>query len=459
MFVIDKNNKLPLYIQLYKEIKKDIIANYKSGDKLHSIRKIASLYNVSKITVESAYSQLVVEGYIESYPKSGYIVTDMTNINSDPNKIQTITKIQKTEDYLYDFFPARLDNKSFPLKLWKRLLTKVIDNSLNLGSYPCGQGEYGLRTQIAKYINEFRGVKCQANQIVICNGFADSMGLLAKIIKKDYDTLAIENPGYQLTSNVFDSFGYKIKKVGIDNNGLNLDALNNSNANLVYITPSHQFPTGVSMPISNRLKLIQWAEKRNGLIIEDDYDSELRYSSRPIPSLQGLDNHDRVVFIGTFSKSLSPAIRVSYMVLPNHLLPLYQQSFDFDISRVSIITQKTLEKFISDGHWDRHLRKIRTLNRKKHDLMKKLLLDKLGNSLKIESQGGGLSILINPSVEFNWTLLKQLSSKKRIKLYFDKEISGGDWEAIHMGFGGLEEHEIESAINIFSEIWKQCILS
>lgn len=210
MYIIDQKSKIPLHIQLYNEIKKDIVENYNSGDKLPSTRKLASIYNLSKNTVKSAYSQLVVEGYIDSYPKSGYIVIDTGNINFILNKEKIVEKIEKK--YLYDFFPARLDKDSFPLKLWKRIFTKVIDTSLDFGAYPCGQGELGLREEITKYVNKFRGVKCQANQIVICNGFADSMGILARILNKDYHTFAIEDPGYHLGLKVFESHGYDIKK-------------------------------------------------------------------------------------------------------------------------------------------------------------------------------------------------------------------------------------------------------
>ena len=458
MYVIRQKSKIPLHVQLYNEIKKDIIENYASGDKLHSIRKIASLYNLSKSTVETAYSQLVVEGYIESYPKSGYTVTDTTLIHIKTISSNNTTPTPETLEYLYDFFPARLDKDSFPLKLWKRLFAKVIDDSLDLGGYSCGQGELGLRNEIAKYIRQFRGVNCQANQIVIGNGFSDSMGLLAKIIKPDHHSFAMEHPGYHVALKVFKSFGYKIEKIAVDKNGLRLDDLRNSQAKLVYITPSHQYPTGVSMPISNRMQLLQWAKEENGLIIEDDYDSELRYSNRPIPSLQGLDTNNRVVYLGTFSKSLSPAIRVSYMVLPQPLIPLYQADFDFHIPRVSLMMQTTLEHFMKEGHWEKHLRKIRTLNRRKHNLMKKLLVEKLGESMKIESQGGGLAILINPTVAFDWQLLKMLAEEHKIKLYFAKKESGDEWEAIRMGFGGLKEGEIEEAIDLFSKIWKQCIL-
>jgi len=458
MYIINQDSKIPLHVQLYNEIKKNIIENHTAGDKLHSIRKVSSTYNLSRNTVDSAYSQLVAEGYIESYPKSGYVVTDTTKMHAEVKQSEIITSTQKEEDYLYDFFPSRLDRDSFPLKIWKRLFTKVINDSTDFGAFLCGQGELGLRTQIAKYIAQFRDVKCQPSQIVITNGFADSMGLLAKIIKNDYQTLAIEDPGYRLALKIFDSFGYNIKKVGLDKNGLRLDLLKKSQAKLVYLTPSHQYPMGTTMPIANRLELLEWAKEENGLIIEDDYHSELKYNTRPIPSLQGLNGDDRVVFLGTFSKLLSPSIRISYMVLPNHLLSPYQESFDFKIPRVSLMMQKTLEEFMKQGHWERHIRKTRTLNRKKHNLMKKALLEQLQDTMKIESQGGGLAIYINPTVDFDWNLLKLLSKENRIKLYFAKERAAGEWDAIHMGFGGIKECEIEDAIDLFSKVWKQCIL-
>jgi len=212
------------------------------------------------------------------------------------------------------------------------------------------------------------------------------------------------------------------------------------------------------MPISNRLKLLEWAEREKGLIIEDDYDSELSYENRPIPSLQGLDNYDRVVYMGTFAKSLSPALRVSYMLLPEHLLQSYKESYDAHFPRVSITTQKTLELFMSEGHWEKHLRKIRTMNKKKHNLMRSLLKEKLGDTMEIVSQGGGLAILIHPTVAFDWDKLKSLAKEKRIKLYFAKERSGGNFEAIRMGFGGFTSEELDDSIKIFSTIWHNALI-
>ena len=456
MYLLHQASQTPLHIQLYEEIKNDIVSNFAVGDKLPSIRKVASTYNLSKTTVESAYRQLYAEGYIDSIPKSGYVVIDtyFDKFKNDGEVSPTLTPQSVT--YKYDFFPARLSKDSFPLKLWKRLFTKAIDETLDFGAYHEGQGEVGLRTEISKYIIESRGVKCIPEQIIICSGFGDSMGLLAKMIKNDYSHFAIESPGYHVARSVFEGYNYNIDKIGVDKNGILLDELESSDANLIYITPSHQYPTGVAIPISNRLKLLEWAQRKNGLIIEDDYDSELSYSNRPIPSLQGLDTSDRVVYLGTFAKSLSPAIRVSYMVLPKHLLSVYQASYDSHFPRVSLTTQKTLELFMSQGHWERHLRKIRTINKKKHNLMRDLLKEKLGGSMEIVSQGGGLAILINPTVAFDFEKLKRLAEESSIKLYFAKERSRGDFEAIRMGFGGFSEDELVEAIEVFVGVWEKC---
>ena len=457
MYILNPKIKKPLHIQLFEELKKDIVTNYKNMEKLPSIRKIAANYNISKNTVEAAYSQLIVEGFIESKPQSGYYVINTSTSNFEISKeINSSHKIKS--DIKYDFAPARLEKSSFPLKTWKRIYNKVINNDLDLGIYTDNQGELELRVQIAKYLNHSRAVKCNESQIVLGNGFADSMSLLAMILKENHNTLAIEEPGYHVVRKVFENHSYNIDRINVNNNGINLDDLNKSKSKLVYITPSHQYPTGVTIPISNRIKLLDWAKSNNAFIIEDDYDSELTYQNRPIPSLQGLDDEEQVIYIGTFSKALSPSLRISYLVLPNVLLEKFKKDFSYHGARVCLTTQKVLEKFMEEGHWDRHLRKIRTLNKKKHNLMHKLLKEKLKDTVKIESYGGGLAILINPTVSFDWEKLLKLSKEEALMLYFAKTRSGDNWQALMMGFGGLKEDEIEKAINAFSKIWFESIM-
>lgn len=212
MYIINQLIKIPLHIQLFEQVKKDIIENYNVGDKLASIRKVASLYNLSRTTVESAYSQLVVEGYIESYPKKGYIVEDI-NTSSFQTTINLDNQKEEKETWLYDFNPVGLSKNTFPIKIWKRLFNKYIDEDTDFGLYPNGQGEEGLRIEIAKYLSKLRGVNCHAHQIIIGCGFTNSMEILAKLLSNKYNTLSIENPGYLIALNVFKSNNYNIKKI------------------------------------------------------------------------------------------------------------------------------------------------------------------------------------------------------------------------------------------------------
>ena len=456
MYTLDANSTKPLHIQLFEALKEDIIHHKSPGDKLPSIRKLANEYNISLTTVKTAYSQLYAEGYVESQAKKAYFVADglykeiQTPCPSAPKCIKP--------QYTYDFFPAQLKKEDFPLKAWKRCFNKAVNETLDFGSYGDGQGEKGLRTAIASYLTSLRGVKCDSEQVIVCSSFSDAMSLIAKLLKNKFSSFGMEEPGYHIARRVFEEYGYNIKKIVVRSKGIELSSLKSSNAKLIYTTPSHHYPTGVTMPMSQRLKILEYINRIEGFIIEDDYDSELAYYNRPIPSLQGLDTNDRVIYLGTFAKSLSPALRIGYMVLPKQLLPLYKDSYDAYFPRVSITTQKTLELFIEEGHWEKHLRKIRTLNKKKHHLLKQLLQEKLGDTFEIVAEGAGLAILINPTVAFNWDTLKSLAEQASIKLYFAKERSGGDFEAIRMGFGGFSQAELKEAIQAFTLIWHRSLL-
>jgi len=459
VYILDAKSKTPLHIQLYQAIKEDIVTNYKVGDKLPSIRKVSTLYNLSKNTVESAYSQLYAEGYVESRVKSGYYVSELffDSFHGDNTTNHTTNTTHKV--YKYDFFPAQLHKENFPLKTWKRLFNKVIIQETDFGAYPTGQGELALREAIAQYLQNSRGVVCDTKNIIITHGFSDSIELIAKLAKARYKHFAQEIPGYHIAHKVFDAYGYSISPIGVDEKGICIDKLQQSQAQIVYITPSHQYPTGATMPVANRLKLIAHMQSVEGLIIEDDYDSELAYYNRPIPSLQGLDKGENVAYLGTFAKALSPSIRVGYMVLPSWLMKLYNQSYDAHFARVSLSTQLTLAAFMQEGHWDRHIRRIRILNKKKHQAMKDAIDKHLGNTCNIVAQGAGLAILIVPtSPHFDWEKLKSLAEENNIAIYLAKERSGGEFEAVRMGFGGFKLEDINNAVKAFSKLWYQAFL-
>ena len=233
------------------------------------------------------------------------------------------------------------------------------------------------------------------NNTIASGFFTHSSGLASS------NKLAIESPGYKVTRKVFELLSYEINDIPVNSNGIDLNLLEKTDCKLVYTTPSHQFPTGVTIPIANRIKLVNWAKRNDAYIIEGDYDSELSYYNKPIPSMQSLDNTNRVIYVGTFSKSLSPALRVSYIVLPINLLSIYNSIFDFRFSGVPIDIQKTLELFLKDGYWEKHLRKVRNSNKKKHNIMKSALAHYLKDEIAIIREGNGLSLLVKLHISEN----------------------------------------------------------
>lgn len=449
-----EQNSTPLYIQLYEQIKDEIKTKLKAGTKLPSIRKLSTQYNLSKTTVQTAYNQLYAEGYIESKRNSGYFVCDDIiqdfQVNLNNQKDEKKLKV----DYKIDFFPAHLAKSSFPKQTWLKLYNKVIKSDINYGAYFDKQGDLELRNEISKYLSSSRAVASNGEQIIITSGFSDSLFIISSILKKFSNNIAIESPCYNVARKVFEISNFKIEDISINSDSLNLNLLEKTVCKALYITPSHQFPTGVTMPISKRIKLLNWAKNNDAFIIEDDYDSELSYYNRPIPSIQGLENNNnRIIYLGTFSKTLSPALRISYIVLPTSLLNIYHQTFDFRFSGVSIDIQKTLTLFLKDGHWEKHLRKIRNLNRKKHDLMKETLKEFLKDEIEILREGSGLNLLIKPLGNMDLDKLNELCKQKGVKIYF-KEFFDLE-RVIALGFGGFEEFEIKDAIKKFSEIWFQ----
>ena len=444
----------PIYIELYEKLKYDIINNYQVGQKLPSIMQISNFYNVSKNSVINAISQLYAEGYIDSIAKKGYFVSNFNQELLEEKKEFKLTKPPPKKSYRFDFFPAKLDKELFPIKAFKRLQTKALNSSLDFANYSDAQGEIGLREEIAKYLNSSRATKANIKNIVITSGFIESLKLIAKLLKKDYSYFGMENPGYYIAKEIFKEYNYKIENIAIKKDGLDINSI--KKAQIIYTTPSHQYPTGAILPISKRLELIKKIKAKNGFLIEDDYDSELKYYTRPIPSMQGLEPN-QVIYFGTLSKALSPALRVSFLVLPNSILKLYKASYESHFCQVNLVTQKTLELFFKEGFYERHLKKARTTYKQKHDLLKELLEKYLKDSYKIVSQGGGLSILIEPKVNMNLAKLDTLAKKNGIKLYFTKDVSSSKSQTIRLGFGGFSQDELKEAIKELSKVWQQAL--
>ncbi|WP_411679691.1 PLP-dependent aminotransferase family protein [Clostridium thailandense] len=462
MPVWDYSKNTPLYVQLYKYVKYQIqIGTIKPETKLPSKRKLSNYLGISQNTVKTAYEQLCAEGYIESKPRIGMFVTKLEDnlFYSVPFNNKPIKSIKSNNDfeYLIDFNSGHIDLDFFPYSTWRKLTAQSLysDQSdlLLIGEE---QGEECLRKEISKYVFESRGVKCIPEQIVIGTGTQYLMLLLCMMLGKTY-SYAIENPGFHRAKYVFKDQGINVYPIPIDEDGICIEALKRSTAKVVYVTPSHQFPHGMVMPISRRLELLKWCEENCGYIIEDDYDSEFRYRGKPIPSLQGLDNKGNVIYMGTFSKSLIPSIRISYLVLPPKLSQKYKEHYKEYKQTVSKLHQNTLYRFMKEGYFSIHINKMRTLYRKKHIILLSSIEKYMKEKTEIIGSSSGLHILLKVKNGMTEEELIQSARKVKIKVYPTSVYYDGhnakEFPLILLGFGGVKESQIEEGIRMLEEVW------
>lgn len=465
MFILDSKDPRPLHIKLYNQIKDQILSGKLASDeKLPSVRQLSVELAISRNTVEYAYEQLCTEGFIYSKSRSGYYVS-LLEKEFIPQVSQTLfTTIQQSvEDkgaYSLDFHPAGLSVDSFPNKIWRMLMAESLkEHPEHFTSYTAPQGELELRCEIQQYLERFRGVSCHPEQIVIGCGLQDSLAVVAQLLRREHSVIAVEDPGHWIPRSVFQNYSYSINPVPVDSSGINLDCLMNTNSSVVYVTPSHQFPLGYVMPVEARLKLIHWAESSGGVIIEDDYDSELRYHGKPIPALQGLYPKGNIIYVGTFSKVLSPALRIGYMVLPYPLLTLYQKLFCNYAATVSLIEQRTLAKFIGQGYWERHLRKMRTIYKRKHDVMTHAIDRHFGSRVNILGQGAGLHIVLELIDHlFNENELLERALGKNVRIFPISDTYAGSHpypSRVMLGFGRLSADELEKGIALLGQAWQK----
>jgi len=463
MFILDSKNGQTLHAKIYNQIKNQILSgNLQPHTKLPSIRNLCAELSVSHNTIEYAYQQLFAEGYIYSKPKSGYYVSLLDSEFAQPSRkhsgILSGQNSQKQRTYAYDFHPACLSPESFPTQVWRKLFMDCLqEDAKQLTSYGSQQGDFALRCEIQRYLARSRGVACEAEQIVVCSGLQDSLSIIVPILRENHSMLAVEDPGHFIPKSVFQNHLFSVTPIPVNSDGLDLIALQNTASTVVYVTPSHQFPLGHIMPVANRLNLIDWAQNVGGVIIEDDYDSELRYHGSPIPALQGLRPQGNIVYIGTFSKVLSPALRVSYMVLPQRFLDTYHKLFDDYSTTVSLLEQRTLYKFMNQGYWDRHLRKMRTIYKKKHDTLLQAVNRHFGAQVTILGQGAGLHVvlkLVNNSLAEEELISRALAKDVRlIPLSKTCLCNNSRQSQVMLGFGGININEIDRGVELLYQAW------
>jgi len=490
---LDQRSATPLHKQLYDELRQAILAGrLKPGERVPSTRTLSQSLGVSRTTVTQSYEQLLSEGYLRAATGSGtFVGCELPDelLKSKPVETFRATETRpddKRQIELSSYGASITDSapfeppepetpinfkcgrpalEEFPLQQWRRVILKHYRaNDHSLLDYADGSQGYGpLREAIAGYLRHARAVACGADQVVIVNGAQQALDLIAKLMIDRGAPVAIEDPGYLGARRAFLAQGAELLPAPVDESGIIVDALTSKTflkskggLKLVYVTPSHQFPTGATLPLPRRLDLLAWAEKTGVMIIEDDYDSEFRYGSRPIPALQGLAKGDSVIYFGTFSKVLFPALRVGYLVAPPSMARVFARAKWLADRQTPMIEQRVLADFIKEGHLERHLRRMRTLYDKRRQALVRALETHFGDRVTILGENAGMSLMIRLRGR-----LDDDEVTRRARLAGVGLVSARHYYLVEsrrdeflLGYAGLSERRIQEGVRRLAKILK-----
>ncbi len=469
--VLDHRFETPLHQQLYDELRQAILnGRLLPRQKLPSTRSIAQSLGISRTTATQSYDRLQSEGYLETIVGSGtYVCPQLPDdlmqsisIPVSPSKqltvplsrygatlAQTPFTLQPEPDLPISFRYGRPALTEFPLKLWRKLLSRRCCAEPNWLDYATDfQGYLPLRQAIAHYLCRYRAVQCQPEQIVLTNGIQQGLDLIMRLLMEAGDAIAIEDPGYLSARRIFQSHDAKLIPIGIDSSGLIVEQLVSPSIRLVYVTPSHQFPTGATLSLPRRLELLTWAQQTGALILEDDYDSEYRYGDRPIPALQGLDQNQSVLYLGTFSKVLFPALRIGYLVLPPNLVTLFAQAKWLNDRQLPTLEQQVLTDFINEGYLESHIRRMRSRYDRCRQVLVQELNDQFGDRVAIFGEKAGIHLMVRLHTDFSDEEIVTRAAKVGVGLMSARSqyLGLGDKSEFIFGYGELSETQIQIGV-------------
>ncbi|MGI9036249.1 MAG: PLP-dependent aminotransferase family protein [Pyrinomonadaceae bacterium] len=422
--ILDEKSEIPLYRQIYDAIRRSILSGeFHSGRQLPSTREMAKQLSVSRLTVVNAYDQLLAEGYLESKRGAGTFVAEHLPeefLQSPPVKQQKRGAKTSPRPMMLSKYGKNVLRESgtifrynrvtppvpfqhglpaideFPFDIWTKLASKSY-RTVERQRFGYGEpgGFFPLRESIAAHLKSVRSVNCTPEQVIITNSAQQAFNLIGRIFLAPDAEVWIENPCYFGVKQAFQSFDAKFIPVPLDEDGFNLTAAlkKSRRARLAYVTPSHQFPLGLTMSLARRLQLLEWAKNSGAWIIEDDYDSEFRYEGRPLPSLQGLDRDGRVLYVGTFSKTIFPALRLGCLVVPEDLIEIFTAAHALSGSQSPLIEQATLAEFISEGHFGRHIRRMRRLYEQRQEILVSEIKKHLAGRFEVKNLVSGMHII------------------------------------------------------------------
>lgn len=480
---LDNRSSEPLHRQLYEELRRAILScRLKPGERVPSTRALAHSLGVSRATATLGYEQLIAEGYLEAAIGSGTRVCaqlpdellrslPVKQVKAESFALNGLKvpaiKLSGYGSYLDDSTPlegvdpdlpisfktGRPALEEFPMAEWRRLLLRHCrTSSARLLDYaPEMRGDPKLRAAIGSYLGRSRAVRCSPDQIIIINGSQQAIDLATKVLLDRGDTVAVENPGYLGARRAFLAQGARLVPIPVDESGIVVEKLESktaSRAKLIYVTPSHQFPTGAMLPLPRRLELLKWAERRDAVIIEDDYDSEFRFGSRPIPALQGLSEGDNVIYVGTFSKVLFPSLRIGYLVVPESLARVFTRARWIADRQTPTLEQLALADFINEGHLDRHLRRMRTLYDKRRQALIRSLKLHFEDRVELLGENAGMHLMVRLQTNLDDEEVVRRAAEVGVglvsaKIYYLNEPRANEFV---FGYGGLSERRISEGV-------------
>ena len=453
-YALDRRGELPLYEFLCRRIREDIReGRLRAGEKMPSKRGLAEHLGVSVATVENAYAQLLLEGYLRAEERRGYFVESLPVTEIRKAVPPAALQAEEAEpEWFADIRTNRVPGEQFPFSVWAKLMREVLTerDAALLRPMP-GGGTLALRRAIAAYLGRFRGIAAEPEQLVVGAGTEYLYGLLVQLLGRD-KVFAVEDPGYRRIAQVYEANGAAVVGAELDGQGLSVRALREKGADAAHLSPAHHFPTGLVMPVSRRRELLQWAsEEPERYLIEDDYDSEFRFTGRPVPSLQSIDEGGKVITINTFSKSLTPAIRISYMVLPKRLSEAFSRKLGFYSCTVPSFEQLTLAKFLDGGYFESHLARTRHFYRRRRDALQEAVRKSpLGDRAEMREADAGLHFLLKVQTEASDQELVKRAEQRGVAIsclseyYMDPRRA--EPHCLVMNYTGMERERMEEAV-------------
>jgi GntR family transcriptional regulator/MocR family aminotransferase len=465
--VIDPTSATAIHVQIYESWRKGILAGrFRRGERMPSTRELSASLGVARGTVAQAYEQLLAEGYLQTQRGAGtFVCGELPDTLGQPLRVSpTIStasmdfRLSKyaerlDEDFRYAPQPAGFilfsrwvpDTDAFPVALWRKSMARALhapaSTLLNYARDP--QGYEPLRQEVAAYLSRSRAVQCTAEQVVILNGSQQALDFCARLLAEPGDSVAFENPGYLGTRRIFTACGLQLQPARVDEEGIVIGDLHKQ-SRLVYVTPSHQYPTGVAMSLQRRLELLAWARKHRAVIIEDDYDSEYRYSGPPLPALQGMANDAPVVYCGSFSKVMFPSLRIGYVVLPPQLVTPFNRAKWIADRHTPIVEQIALTDFLSEGHLERHIRRMRKLYGKRRQVLVDALQKQFDEDVQIYGDAAGMHVMAR--FDDKAVYARALRNKVQIVNASDLYLGKAPGNEYLFGFSSVSERVIREGI-------------